>query len=280
MTNEKNITQFSEIETAKDLIGYLESARRRETTKFLHHYTSLDVAVNIIHKQQWHLCSAKSMNDLLEFSSGDILLWKDKLFSSFMGEDNESIAMWSMYGQPWETGVKISIPTGVVHRWIKNIDTLNEISTSSYSPTGRTAEIEKGSLKVIEVAYFNCHDIEDEGEQILTWSNQTNRKYYFTDSKTVELTGYIKNKAWAYEKEHRIMFSQANEYERGSIAIPDDVINSLTVTPSPLFKGDFLSVLSKTIERTVDVRESLFSRKLNIRTICDRCSFDFKPQNA
>ena len=45
------------------------------------------------------------MNDQLEFSNGDKERWKNIFFASFMMDMKESIGMWSMYSQPWESGV-------------------------------------------------------------------------------------------------------------------------------------------------------------------------------
>jgi len=280
MNAEKNTSNaFADIENSESLITYLQSARRRNNIKKLHHYTTLDVAIKIIKDKQWHLCAPKNMNDLLEFNSGSPERWKNKLFSSLMGEDKESIAMWSMYGQPWERGVKISIPKEEMIRWLKSAKTLNEISVDNYRPTGHAIDIYPGSLKAIAIAYSNCHDTEDEGQQVLQWSNVTNVKYSIIDQNFGELTGYIKNKAWTYEKEQRIMFDQENEYERGSIEVPDYVIDSLTLTPSPLFEGDFSREIHKEIKRTLNIENSLFSQKLNIRTICAGCDLKQNSMN-
>lgn len=269
---------FSDIETTESLISYLENSGRRTNINYLHHYTTLEVAVKIIHNEQWHICSAEQMNDMLEYESGDKKKWERKLFSSLMGEDKESIAMWGMYGQPWEKGVKISIPTKEVYKWLSNATTLNEISLEDYQPTGHSIEIEKGSLKAIAVAYSNFHDTMDDGEQVLRWSNQFNKKYNISASSLGELTGYIKNKAWAYEKEHRIMLDQESTFKRGSINVPEDVINSIILTPSPLFEGDFQNELTKTIKREIKIEQSIFFEKLHIRTICGQC--DYKKASA
>ena len=99
MNAEKSTSNaFADIENSESLIKYLQSARRRDNIKKLYHYTTLDVAIKIINDKQWHLRSPKNMNDLLELKSGSPERWKNKLFSSLMGEDKESIAMWSMYG--------------------------------------------------------------------------------------------------------------------------------------------------------------------------------------
>ena len=56
-----------------------------------------------------------------------------------------------------------------------------------------------------------------------------------------ELTGYIKDMAWSYEKEIRIKAEFDNVYGVHRIAIPltEDLINAMTITVSPLFEGSF-----------------------------------------
>ena len=112
-TNSKeNIpTVFQDIETPEELKRYLDdSMRRLDNTPYLHHYTNVSRVVDMIRSGTWHLGNAEGMNDNLEYKNGDAPRWRNLFFSCFMCEDKESIGMWSMYAQPWEKGVKISIP--------------------------------------------------------------------------------------------------------------------------------------------------------------------------
>lgn len=271
----KRIAAFSDIGNAESLISYLESGDRRSNIHSLHHYTSIDVAVKIIREQFWHLGKAQYMNDTLEYDSGDSFQWEQLFFSSFMGEDKESIAMWSMYGQPWEKGVKISIPKSSVTQWLKDVSVVYEISLNDFKPSGRTQSIDKNTLKVVAVAYSNCHDTEDEEEQVLRWSTVENRELNINPKNFDVLTGYIKNKAWAYEKEFRIMLRQeeGHSLNRAAIEVPDYLIDALKITPSPLFEGDFTKILYETIQREVHITNSLFLNKLNIRSVCSKCEY-------
>ena len=116
-----SVTNFKKIETANELINYLKdtSSRLRNTTVVCQ-YTNLRAVVSIISERCWYLGSPKNMNDGLELKQG-LDSRDDIFFSSFMTEQRESIAMWSMYAQPWEDGVMIAIPVPEFKRWIKDI---------------------------------------------------------------------------------------------------------------------------------------------------------------
>lgn len=137
--NKKREENFSKIRETEDLIAYLDNTTRRlENRNNLYHYTSLDRVVKIFESRKWHLGNADCMNDRLEYINGDPLLWKNIFFASFMTDVKENIGMWSMYGQPWERGVMLTIPKKTVLKWIKSIDVIHEISCVDYQPTGRT----------------------------------------------------------------------------------------------------------------------------------------------
>lgn len=106
--------KFPEIETSKDLISYLDSKERLKHRKYVYHYTTLPNVIAMLKSKTWHLGNARNMNDLIEYANGDKSRWKNLFFASFMSENKESIAMWSMYSQPWEKGVKITISIKVI----------------------------------------------------------------------------------------------------------------------------------------------------------------------
>ena len=114
-------SDFSKIESHRELIAYLTNANARlSRTTVLCQYTRLDAVVNIISDRSWYLGSPRNMNDGLELQQG--LEGRDDIFfSSFMAEQRESIAMWSMYAQPWEDGIMISIPVKTFKQWMKEI---------------------------------------------------------------------------------------------------------------------------------------------------------------
>lgn len=112
----------------------------------------------------------------------------------------------------------------------------------------------------------------DGEDEELRWSNVKNRLLPFASHER-ELTGYVKDIAWSYEKEIRIRaeFRNAQSFERIAIDLPEVVIDSMTFTASPLFEGSLENEIYKEIVRQVKVDNSLFQGRLNIKTICQQC---------
>ena len=274
--NDSTPTVFKDISNPTDLIRYLcDDTRRLSNSGYIYHYTTLSSAIKIIRNEKWHLANAKYMNDTLEYQNGDKARWPNIFFSSFMTEEKESIGMWSMYAQPWEQGVKISIPSNIARNWIHGIKEVEEISISDYAPTGRKVQLDNGQINLASVVYSNTDSLTKmDVPEKLCWSNVVNTNLR-NAAHMKELTGYVKDMAWSYEKEIRIRveFNNKDGFERVSINLPDKVIESMTITASPLFEGDLLSELQKETERQLSIDDSLFKRRLNIKTICQTCKF-------
>lgn len=277
-------TKFKEIKTVDGLKMYLDDKNKRtKNSPFLYHYTTFSNFVKIIQGRTWHLGNASGMNDRLEYDNGDLNRWQNLFFSCFMCEDKESIGMWSMYAQPWENGVKIALPREYVLEWVKNVEEIQEISTKDYKPNGNKIHIGKGgaSLRLSSVAYCNTDSLQKIGaEEKVKWSNQTNTNFK-NIAKIPELTGYIKDMAWSYEKEIRIKveLDYNTHIERVAIPIPEEVISNMIITASPLFKGDFEEKIKQEIPYSIKIERSIFTGKLNIKTICQECKYKFRKKS-
>ena len=271
-------TVFKDISTPAELIQYLDdSVQRLENSTYLHHYTTISRVVDIIRSRTWHLGNAAGMNDKMEYKNGDPKRWENLFFSCFMCEDKESIGMWSMYAQPWEKGVKISIPKKAIRAWLKKTTELLEISTSNYKPTGRRIYIGdmSSSLRLSSVAYSNTDSMQVSKEpEKLSWSNQSNTNIR-NAVRIPELTGYIKDMAWSYEKEIRIKaeFKNRDNIQRVAIPLTDELIDSMIITASPLFDGDLMRELDHQITTHLNTEKSIFTGKLNIDTPCKVCEY-------
>lgn len=273
-------TKFSDINTVENMKLYLDdSDRRLRNSPFLYHYTTFSNVVKMIQGRTWHLCNAAAMNDKLEYKNGYSEYWDHLFFSCFMGEVKESIGMWSMYAQPWEQGVKIALPRKTVQNWIENTKELLEIGTD-YMPTGRKFDVDKDevSLKISSVAYSNTDSRQDKNDrEKIVWSTATN--YNFKKAVHIsKLTGYIKDIAWSYEKEIRIKTVFKSDYSIFRVAIPltDELINNMIVTASPLFEKDLKSELKRNTGKDIQSEKSIFTDRLNIITICQRCEYKLK----
>lgn len=279
-TMQKSSSSFESITETDKLLRYLDdSSNRLKNTEFLHHYTTLSKAIQIIKSRYWHLGTAKSMNDKVEYENGDLQHWNNLFFCSFMSDVKESIAMWSMYSQPWMQGVKLFIPKKSIIKWIKDINELVEISTVTYQPTGITIPVNDKSINngarlwISAVAYLNAESVEQSGDfHKITWSTVGNRNF-INPSTIPELTGYIKDMAWSYEKEIRIKaeLNNTNGIERVAIPLSDEIIDSIIITAGPLFEGDLQDEIEKEIDYSFKLEKSLFWRKLQIKSICSDC---------
>lgn len=101
------------------MILYLQNKVKSENSKkFVCHYTKLDAAIAIIKSMFWYLGNAEDMNDNSE-TQHFANMWSNIFYTCFMTEQTESIAMWSMYAQPWEDGVMLRIPMDRFKKWVK-----------------------------------------------------------------------------------------------------------------------------------------------------------------
>ena len=272
-------TNFSDISTPEELILYLDNADKRlHNSKYLYHYTTISNAINIIRSETWHLGNAEEMNDKLEYENGDPARWNNLFFSSFMCEDKENIGMWSMYAQPWETGVKISIPRETVLQWIKETKEIWEISTIDYRPTGQKIPVDghSVSLRLSSVAYSNADSLQKGEQEKIRWSTRSNTKLK-NATQIPELTGYIKDIAWSYEKEIRIKAEindrNTDKIKRVAIPLKENVIEAMVLTSSPLFEGDLKEELEKESIKQLTTHKSIFTKRLDLKTVCQECKF-------
>ena len=267
--------KFEEIKTAEELIKYLKkpfsrTGNRKKADIFLYHYTNIEGLVGIVESNTWHLCQAQCMNDKLEYQNGDTNVWKRIYFSSFMLEEKENIGLWSMYGQPWERGIKIAVPLIVVENWIQKMNILYEVDCRTKQKGRRI--FDKADLFACSVAYSNTDSDNIDGFDVLkcgTVSNDNLRKSRITS----KLTGYIKNDAWFYEKEVRIRaeFLAPIEPYRIAVELNDEMISSMIITPSPLFEGNIEGTIRKEVQRSFKVEPSIYHNRLFLSPDCDNC---------
>ena len=267
-------TNFAKIVKVTDLIRYLDDSNARlENRKYLYHYTNIDCMIKIFESKKWFLSNAQNMNDYMEFNNGDKEKWKTIFFASFVTDVKENIGMWSMYAQPWDDGVVIRLPKDIIKQWIKSIDSLHEVSSKTNSITGRVIEVDdKNRIFLSSVAYSNCDSVET--EEVLTWSNVTNRNIK-NATHIQELTGYVKDAAWSYEKEIRLKANVDGVHglKKVAIEIPEFVFDAMMLTAGPLFRGDLRERLSERIIRTIETSNSLFFNKLKISNACSTCAY-------
>ena len=260
--------RFDDIATAVELVNYLTSREknRRVPELYMSHYTNFDVAKKIIMGRKLQLGNPANMNDGLEFSSPH--MDSSKLyFASFSLENSENMGMWSMYGQPWENGVKISIPKKAFISWLDSISKVyhvnpktNEIITSD--------PIESGQFKasISRVAYVEW---DDEGNVVQIRCGENSRNNRLKEIESQFLTGLIKDAAWSYEKEIRLRVDLERRIDDKKVAIdiPDEIYKNMIITTGPRF-DKLLS--SHEFGGIAGIKKSIFTDKLKY-VYCDKC---------
>lgn len=280
-TNKEHMIAFKNVSTPSQLKQHLiDRASQLKNTKdgapiYLCHYTHLSAAISIIRAKMWYIGSPLKMNDGLELSHAAKDVWKSIFFACFMLEPKESIAMWSMYAQPWTDGVMIRIPVEQFKHWIKS-DTL----TVHAADTSTKKPISGNIVSDIEcvfhaVAYTNAEGIASTEQEQLWCGSET-----YTNVKNTlasdELVGFIKDVAWAYENEYRLQinYNGSDTPQAVSISIPEDVIDSMEIVAGPRFKGNLMDRVKGEIGITLTddrIHNSLYQGKLNW-VYCDDCS--------
>lgn len=275
------------IELSKHLIW---RAERMDGTNdgqdlYIYHYTTLEAVEGILKSKQWFINSPKNMNDGLELEYLEGTTVDNIFFGSFLTEDEESIAMWRMYAQPWAKGVMIKIPIQKMKAWLRG-------KLSIFS-----ADVKKHkALKKLDNAKLTFHLIAYTDVEPNNTIEQTKLKcikqeivhpgnvYNFR-----ELAGYVKDNAWSYEKEFRLKVEvPADEKcEAVMVEIPEDILNSFEFVTGPRFEGDLVLKIKEInpdfdlnefeFEQSNRVEKSLFYNKLNW-VYCDSCDKNIKEK--
>jgi len=158
------------------------------------------------------------MNDMQEITKGNLTDWKSIYISSFAYGKSENIAMWGIYGLPHNEAASISFPSKIFSKWIPVIK-------SVYDPENNYKEIDaEFEIQLTDVVYAGGKRGSD--DQILKWNdkslmieqsaNPNNLRFISSEE---QMTGYIKNYAWAYENEVRIRIKLDKPIAQKRIAI-------------------------------------------------------------
>lgn len=273
--------KFDEISTAQELITHLcDYNSRLQNINILSQYTRLSAITGIMNSGYWIMNNPKSMNDLFEYkmfndhSSNSV--WNGVFFASFTPEENENVAMWSMYGQPWEDGIRVSIPKDCFKEWVSAIDYI--YSADPITKKVDTAKkIPKSQFKVsiVRVAY------NDQNSKALRIANNTNTKM-LNPYASAELAGYIKDSAWAYEREIRLRVDLPADspFECIAVKVPNSVLSRIEILKGPRYCGrDVLMSLPNKFRHVVNIASSDFSDKIGWIP-CDNCTSKNDSESA
>ena len=164
---------------------------------------------------------------------------------SFADEDN--IAMWAMYGMPWEDGVRIRISSSDLKKWVDSIrdNMAGELSDVSmhdicyYRGYMGSRRVLTDCPRFVEQNDVMCDPkCEYCPPKALLWNECENNDTSFVDNNNQylneKLIGYVKNSAWAQECETRLTFKKSgNMNQYVDITVPDYILDNMHISIGP-----------------------------------------------
>ena len=261
-------TKFEDIDNAEMLVSYLKKKKRLNGVTCLSTYMNKSSVEELFSSKCMFINNPRRMNDLYEIASFNDtgVDWGKICFRSFMAQKTESIAMWSMYGQPWQEGVMLSIPVSVLQELVNNspclISAVYDNARNRYYPDYNEivngAEISLSRVAYVDDSYVTCSD-----------KKNKNLKHLYGN---YELAGYIKDVAWEYEREIRLRVDLPKDYREDVIflKLSESFLKEIAITTGPRFDGDMIKSLPTKYKSYVEISPSKFKEKL-AWIPCDGC---------
>lgn len=268
----KTMRSIREVKTIDSLIDYLE--KKGENHTYYYHYTSWDSFVKIYNSRSFLLTRGNSLaiNDQHEsLMKGSWKIWNKTYIGSFAFGASENMAMWGLYGLPWEDAVRIVIPKENMLYWIKSI------SSVLLWDNGEKGIITDPKISLADIVYVS--GIKNGDDLKLTHNDKSFTTIHLpklhgldTDPK---MTGYIKNYAWHYENEVRIRVELPKDtgYEKILLNIPSKTVDAFQITTGPYFRWKDNKLYEQLCHQN-RVNESGFKNLVRYRAICSMCQHE------
>jgi len=194
--------QFHGRSSLLDIKNFLKERGLGHTGGYFH-YTTLPNLKNMLKSGMLYLSLGHTMNDLRESMKCNQKKWKRLYVMSFSYGNNESMAMWNIYGNPLYEALRLEFSIANIKNLVSG-DTLDvfqiipEKENDTYELLCKTS-----NFKFVDIGYLH------EKNASLRW-NQSG-VYKSTCSELANITsnedfaGLVKNIAWEYEKETRLL---------------------------------------------------------------------------
>jgi hypothetical protein len=204
MNQEKEI--FEDLKSPKELLEFLKKKGSNHTGGYFHH-TNVGALNGMLCNHKLHLSSGSEMNDLREPRKGSPEVWKRLYVASFSVGNDENMGMWGIYGDPLADALRIKF------RCKKLRDNIQKLNCSSNGSSG-LYEVKDGTYKrlnkefdieLIDVVYLARRG----SNSTILWNEKSLRgsqwDYVNNLYRNPLFAGCLKNIAWKYERETRIL---------------------------------------------------------------------------
>lgn len=256
----------------EELIEFLETKGSNHNNYY--HYTSWDSFKKIYTSKSFLLTRGNSLsiNDQHEaLMKGSWEMWNKTYIGSFAFGSSENMAMWGLYGLPWEDAVRISLPKEEMLCWLKSISSVclwDKDVKGSVIPS---------KLSLTDIVYVggtkgSCDLKLTHNDK--SFSTSHHPQLHELD-KSAKMTGYIKNYAWHYENEVRIRVELPKDtgYEKIRLNIPKETIDAMQVTTGPYFRWKDDALYQELCDQN-KISESGFKNLVRYRAICSMCQHE------
>lgn len=265
--------KFKNLTTLKEIKEFLID--RAERHSYYYHYTSIDALKSMLQSKTLRLSHITKLNDLTEgFNHNNDL--KNLYVGSFSFSSHESVALWSIYNSSLNKAIRIKFTKASILKTIKN-------TVCCHDPETRKEYVIK-NIKLVDITYFNDKTNSIRwNRSLLTTNKCSNLKQICEDG---DFTGAIKNIAWEYETEVRILVELDITSTNPPPKIDIDVMplwKSAKILCGPcLPKEDFIKKMNSFYKNHPDaitldfekhntVDNSFLLNKLVLKTKCEHC---------
>lgn len=265
-----------------ELIEYLEKKGKNHDVYY--HYTTWDSFIKIYNGKSFLMTRGNSLNinDQHEaIMKGSYQEWNKTYIASFSFGSAENMAMWGLYGLPWEDAIRIAIPKTAMLNWLNSIKEV-EVWSPQHQASG-SRPIKNIRVCLNDIVYVTGK--KDDNCYRLTRSNDywtvSNEGAFFRFDESPNMTGYIKNYAWHYENEVRLKINTPqNVYsDKVKVKIPPEVLGAFTIMTGPCFEYKSDALFQKFVNEN-RLEPSGFDHLVKYRPLCSLCqheSFEKKP---
>ena len=252
---------FQRINSSETMVSFLKKVSKEH--RYLFHYTTYYALQRIFEAKKWRFTSARRTNDLHECDSKRNFDELKYVFScSFSHGDEDAIGMWKMYGSR-KAAVCVKFETSAIISWVMKLDRIRECYFTNTN-LGVDNPFTKNTFRDIsmhDIAYV--HGSQQKKCSNVCWGNIVNKVEWSDNiSKEYLLSGFLKNSAWEYEKETRIMISLPEPSYDKSEETPDEIYLDCEEMLNGIEEIRF-SPFSKETKETLNNESRLLREKLN-----------------
>lgn len=268
---------FTELEKAEELVDFLKEKRHQ----YYSHYTTLETLKRILESNAFQFTHGISerLNDQHKIHNKATIEGHSKnyIFCLTHAQD-ESVAMWALYTQMKHDAIRIKISSETLLNWISECK--EKIYARIALPPVENVKVPYTSkLLLTDVAYCRVDDQRDRASELkFFWDkNETTLNLSEKEDRIEEFAGIIKNVAWEYEQESRIIISfeceQPKEQKRLYVPLTSNLIEKMEIIKGPSFDEKTNASLLEYLKRTykINVLETRNRLARNIK-------FDFEFQ--